>query len=366
MTNFWRGKEGAVTLTDLDDPFATPAESRVSTRSEIITGGRYRLPNLDGSPRKGGWQRVTNLVGAFSDQYGLRMWEIEQGLRGVAWDHTLYTEMVDSFAQEMDKDTRRAWVSDFLERAKDSAKANAGRDFGNHRHAVVELHHAGLPLGVQNSLSRRHVKLYADALVRHRLQAMPGMQERRVLVESLEACGTLDNILTDMVTGLLHIGDLKTQKRFWTWLEIAAQEACYANADAIWDAEAGCWVEMPKVSRDVGMVLWMPREHPSGEPQVDIYEVDIKAGWETAKLAYRVVKDRAAGKRARNPRGWLRPAPPMTDLERYAALFAGVDSMAEGRSLVAEARRKGVWCTELADCARLALQRIQGLTSTKN
>ena len=360
---------------DIDDPFATPDESRVTARADVISRGRYMLPRRDGSKKPRGWQRVSNLVSAFSDQFGLRMWEIEQTLRGVSASHELYTELRDVDLDGMDKDARKLWVERFMERCKSAAMADIGARFGNHRHAVVEGLHAGLPLGVQNSYTRRHLSLYQASLIRNRLRVLEGMQERRILVESLEVVGTLDNILEDMLTGLLHIADLKTQRKFWTWLEISAQLACYAHGDAMWDNETGTWVDMPKLDLSVGMVLWMPRippclfgctgtcDHAPGEPIVDVYEVDIVRGWETAKLARQVVLDRAQAKNASDPRGWIRQAAPISATERYAALFAACDSVAEGRALVAEVKAKGLWGPALADAASMAKDR---LTSTKN
>jgi hypothetical protein len=357
-----------------DDPFALPAESRVAARQDVIQRGRYMLPNRDGTKKARGFQRVSNLVSAISDQFGLRMWEIEQTLRGVSASHALYQELRDKDLDGLEKDARKAWVEGFMERCKTAAEADHGARFGNHRHAVVEGLHAGLPLGIQNSYTRRHLSLYTEALIRNHLRALPAMQERRILVESLGVVGTLDNVVEDMLTGLLHIADLKTQRRFWTWLEISAQLACYANADAMWDNELGQWVDMPAVTREVGMVLWMPRvppcaygctqtcEHPAGEPRVDVYEVDIAAGWETAQLCYRVVRDRAQAKNSTAPRGRIRLAAPIGETERYAAMFAAADSVAEGRALVAEVKRKGLWGPVLGDAAKSAHER---LTSTK-
>ncbi|HTK63993.1 MAG TPA: hypothetical protein VL595_16515, partial [Pseudonocardia sp.] len=371
---------------DIDDPFATPSQAKVSHRGEIITGGRYRLPHRDGTHKKRGWMRVTNLVSAYSDQFGLRMWEIEQVLLGLAANvdpvalmSALYVELLDARLGEKTRDERREWVEGFIERCKDVSGGNAGAQYGTHRHAVVEAHHAGLPLGYQTPATRRQISLYASTLERNKLVALPGMQERRVLIESLEAVGTLDNILQDLITKLLLIGDLKTQKKFWTFLEIGAQFACYANADAMWDETEGKWKDMPKVSRDVGLVLWMPRpvcpevdcgktlpcpDHPGPdpEPHVDIYEVDLVAGWATARRAYEVVRDRAEARAKNTPRAWLRPAPPVTLIEQYAARFAAVESKAEGSALVAEASRAGVWGDILAECARKAAERLLTVT----
>lgn len=361
------------TVTFPPDPFADPADVLAEKRARIISAGRYRLPDRDGNPKRYGWQRVTNLVGAYADQYGLRLYEIGAVLEGLKAAPRLFEEVMRTPFEMMTKAQRRTWVEKFTERAKEAARANEGMHFGNLRHAQVEEDHAGeMPFAAPDAYARQHLSLYRAALVRNRLRALPGMQERRVLISELDAIGTLDNVLEDLVTHLLHIADLKTIKRFWSFLEIAAQLACYAHAEAMWqptegsdDPLSGRWVDMPPVNLELGLVLWMPREpvdalkEPDWEPHVDVYEVDIAAGWETAKLARKVVLDRSAAKRKGNPRGWLRAAPPVTEVEKYAARIAAVETLPEGSRLVAEAKKAGVWCDLLADEARVAIERIK-------
>jgi hypothetical protein len=354
------------------DPFATEAEAAPPARKqrqEIITGGRYRLPNRDGSHHKGGWQRVSNRVSAFADQFGLRLWEIEQVVLAVKTDPRLIAEIDLPFLTNLPKDERREWIAFFLEKCKAISKGNEGSLFGNTRHAQVEADHESLPIPADDAYARRHLHLYRSALVRNALRAVPGMQERRVLIERMEIIGTLDNILEDLVSDCLRIGDLKTQKRFWTWLLVAAQLAAYANGDAMWESandpenpRAGRWVDMPKVDKEIGLILWMPREpvnpEEPWEPHVDVYEVDLVAGLKTLELCALVVADRQAAKQAHNPRAWLRKAPVATETEKYAARFAAVSTVAEGRALVAEARAKGVWSPILEDEAIAAKKRI--------
>lgn len=369
-------------MTDVIDPWATPEDVAVRPREDakrrIITAGRYRLPNRDGSKKSGGWQRVTNLVSAFSDQFGLRMWEFEQMMTAAYLDtDRVLADLrltMDAMSKMTEKKDRRFAVEAFVDRCKDIAGGNAGTAFGNLRHALVEADHLALPMGAPDAYAREHLALFRSALVRNRLVRLEGMAERRVLIEELDAIGTLDAILNDLVRNVWTVGDLKTQKRFWTWLEIAAQEACYANAVAMWessndpaDATAGRWVDMPPVSKEIAHVLWMPREpvdplaEPDWRPHVDVYEVDIVAGWKTAKLAREIVIDRAGGKAAKSPRAWLRHAPDVTLTEQYAARFAAVDTAAEGRALVAECKRVGVWSVVLADEAARAKSRIEKL-----
>lgn len=342
----------------LEDPFALPAASRVTDRESILRHGRYMLPWKDGTHKSRGFMRVSNLVSAYSDQFALRLWEIGEVLQGVAMDPALYATVLAACLPDMDRVERKAWVERFIEHAKEASGGNRGSKHGTAMHGSVEVLHAGLPYGHFSSGTRRALSLYAAALVRNHLRALPGMQERRVLVESLEVVGTLDNILEDVLTGGLYIGDLKTQRKFWTFLEIAAQFACYAHGDAMWDEKAGCWVGMPPVNQDIAMALWVPRRDDGEEPIAEVWEVDIVAGWKTARQALEIVRDRAAAKSESKPRGWLRAAAPASAYEVWAARFAGVDTVADGRRLVAEAQEAGVWDAAMARAAQAAYDRI--------
>lgn len=337
-------------MLDTDDPFALPVQL-----TEVLRNGRYMLPWKDGSKKSRGFMRTSNLVSAYSDQFALRLWEIGEVLQGVAVDPALYATVLAAKLPEMSKADRRKWVEVFIEHAKEASGGNAASKHGTQRHAAVEELHAGLPIQHHNAGTRQGLSLYAAALKRHGLRALDGMQERIVLVEALEVCGRLDNILTDGTISV--IADLKTQRRFWTWLEIKAQQSVYAHGDAMWDAAAGRWVDMPPVSQEVAAILSMPRTEPGEEPRVDIWEVDIVAGWKTAQRAYEVVKDRAMAKSVK-PGAWLRPAPPVTEVEVYAARYAAVDTLAEGRALYEEIVSKGLWCDALAESARMAYARV--------
>lgn len=356
----------------MEDPFATGDDiagvALMAKRNAIISAGRYRLPDLDGSKKTGGWQRVTNLVKAITDQFSLRVWEIEQIMIAVHVDaDAVLRDLRLTLAAVQGKDypTRRAEIEEFVNRCKDISGGNEGAKFGNARHELVEADHLAIPAAMPDSFAREHLSLFKSALLRNELERVPGLAERRVVIPEFDAIGTLDAVLIDLRTKGLHIGDLKTQKKFWTWLEIAAQLACYARAVAMWEPAGtanpreGRWVDMPKVSLDVAHVLWMPKEHPSGVPAVDVYEVDIQAGYKTAQLAREVVLDRRGGKSAKKPRAWLREAPSVTETERYAARFAAVSTREEGAALVKECKEKRVWNVILAEEAQTAAKRLE-------
>lgn len=337
----------------MDDPFATVDDSTPPAKgTALITGGRYRLPNRDGSHHPGGWMRVSNLVSAYVDQYALRQWEQRQMMIAIRASHELYTELLEATSEQL---ADPYWDEQFLEKCKRVAGGSAGAEHGTQRHNEVEALHRGDDTRLYPSEVRRMLALYSSTLERHKLVPLSGMQERRVLVSALGAVGTLDNVVQD--TGMFPVldnlvADLKTQRQFWEFLYIGAQLATYAHGEAMWDPVTGVWVDMPPVRQDVALVLWMPR----GATTVDVLEVDIVKGWATAQRAYKVVQDRQEAKKG--GRAWLRPAPPVTDVERYAAMFAGVDSHAEGRALVDECKRRGIWCDALADSAKLAVDRL--------
>ena len=359
--------------SDPFDDFATPTPKQEGP----LRRGRYHLPKLDGSHQPRGWMRVSNLVSAYSDQYALRVWEHLEVLKAVVQDpHLLDTFSLAQLKQLATRDfgDRKEFVEAWLTRAKAVSGGDAGTKFGTQRHHAVEGLHAGLPAARHDAGTRRHLALYESALERNGLVALPDMQERIVHVPVLEVCGRIDNILAQPCTDCDEdtncsscfnarwtnpvIADLKTQRKFHSWLEIGAQFACYANAEAMWDGDRGVWVDMPHVSRDVALALWMPRETEDGEPRVDVWEVDIRKGWKTAQRAYEVVQDRAEAKSVNGGRAWLRPAPPVTEVERYAARYAAVDSLTEGRELSVEIRSKGLWCEPLALAANKAFERL--------
>ena len=360
----------------MTDPFLT-LPSQVVPAPQMVTGGRYRLPNRDGSAHKGGWTRATNLASAISDTKALGDWECRMTLLGVreallqlyrVGPLQLPAELWSLLTmpiEDMTPGEVRSGLMTLVEQFKALAKAELGAKRGNLAHNMVEGHHAGLPPGPDippETLDK--LPDYVTKLQIHKLQALPGMQERQVMVESLNAVGTLDNILRDLCQHAGpdsmsdYIADLKTQKRFWSWLEICCQLALYAHGDAMWDPRAARWVDMPPVNQERALVAWMPWEHPSGDPQVDIYEVDIVKGWGALQVAFQAYNLRAEAKRKGDPWGWVRPAPRVGLLEAYGARLRDVSTRAEASAVYQEASAAGVWGEELEQVAREILPRL--------
>ena len=348
-----------MTLTLDPDPFATPEDTKLTRK--VVEGGRYRLPYRDGSHKPRGWMRATNLVSAFSDQKRLQDWQIRTAFAGLVADRSLYDElcaMILRIGMEAeDLKAAQDQILELAERAKDAAGGGRGRDRGNRIHEITEYEWRGEPgPWVVSADERQIIRLFAKALADAQLSPIPGYQERIVLVESVEACGKFDTLLRDLVSGLIHVGDTKTQKKFWTFQEVEAQLALYAHADAFWNPERGAWEDVPvEIDRTRGAVAWCPaptEDRP--EPFVEIKALDLERGWDTVQLAYRNVLRRAECKSARQEisGGTWRP---VTDVERFAALLRQIESREEGSRVYREAVAAGAWCPELEQVAALRL-----------
>jgi hypothetical protein len=333
--------------------------------AKLVTGGRYRLPNRDGSHRPGGWMRTTNLVSAYSDTRRLALWQARMILIGLRDRQDIFEELCSTPLERMDTDAARKALEDLAADAQSAARADVGRRRGDARHSMVQhLYEHDQVIGTWEM--REHLDMYLKALDAHHLQAVPGLCERVIICEELGCAGRFDNVFEDLDTGTLHIGDLKTQRMFWTLLEIEAQFAVYAHADAMWDAERGMYVDMPPVSRELGFAVHMPQA-PDDDGRlrpVEVLNIDLVEGWRTAHRALQNVKDRARARSAAYLRAAVRPLPApveavLSTVEAYAARFAVVGTPAEGSALVSRAKADGVWGPELAGCAASAAQRLR-------
>lgn len=335
----------------------------------LVTGGRYRLPNRDGSHHPGGWMRVSNLAAALSDQRALMIWEAERILLGFRARPDLLDELTVMDVYAMEPAVLRKELARLVDRAKEYARADEGARRGNARHTMVHRwHEAGVESGTP--AMRAQLSSYREILDAHGLVAVPGLQERVVIIEELNAAGRFDTALYDKINdGKIRIGDLKTQRAFWSLMEVRAQLAMYAHADALWDEERSCYVEAPDFDQELGHVMWMPKDRPEDWPadhayDVQVLDIDLVKGWSTARRAFEICQDRSEAKSAATLRGMFRPLPAgvsvvMRSVETYAARFLECSTLEDGSRLVAEARADGLWGPELADAARRAAERIK-------
>lgn len=280
--------------------------------------GRYRLPHPV-TGKVAGRTRVTTFAKSISDTYTLNAWQMRMAMKGLTMRPDLYALVAATPIDDRDK------LNALAEDAKEAASARAAANLGTAFHAFAEQadRDGEIPMVMPPDLARiLHAR--QAALAKHRIVMVPDMIERTVWVPGFEIVGTFDRWawVDHPSGGNLHPGDTddpgeivddKTGRDLtYGQGEIAVQLSCYANATHVLNREifwedwrrltagmrAGsapkvmpvrCWEPMPPTRRDRAIVIHAPvkqaQDNPTAPPVVTIFEVDIRQGWEAAKLS---------------------------------------------------------------------------------
>ena len=273
--------------------------------------GRYHFPDPPGYKRaKGqrGFMRMTNLAAAFSDQIRLQLWRERMVLVGIREDEgLLFDELAAEALEQKTPEEAREWLQSFANRCADRAGAGVGARRGTARHLMVQnWMESGTITGHRRMILQLHSLL--EALERHHLEPVPGWAERFVCNPRYHVMGKLDMRVRDLDTGEEGVLDLKTQRSFWSYLEIAGQQFGYSDAKWAWEGPAndsGRWVPMPANNltglmpenrgKRVALLAHMPHEAGPGQLPVEIHEVSLEFGEQVLDTALRNVQLRSVG-----------------------------------------------------------------------
>lgn len=301
-------------MTD-DDLFdEAPGKVGLATGTYGLTdSGHYYMypppPGVEIPKGFKGWKRMTNLVGAFSDQKRLQdwlEWKTFMGLR--AADGLLVDEWMAEPVESLDEDGQRELVKKYGEIARQAAGAEAAARRGTARHLMMDSY-----------LSRGEIT-GTRAMQLQRSSAMEALERGQFDVLESEfrifhpACGgtigTSDVKVLHRPTGQVGILDWKTQARFWTFQEIAGQLYGYDSAPWTWVGPhtiEGTWTEQEPntltghpdgayAGRRVALVAHMPQHPGPGQLPVELLEVPLDYGRRVLEIAAANVELRSIGK----------------------------------------------------------------------
>lgn len=293
-----------------------------------VRQGRYRFPDPPGYVRpKGqaaGFMRMTNLSSAFSDQIRLQHWRERMLLLGLRLDEALFDELAAAPLETMDPAEAKAFLEDMASKAVQTAGGDRGARRGTARHVMLQT---ALETGVITGTRTMRLQLESlfEALERHHLEPLPGWSERRVCNTAYHVMGTLDMGVRCTLTGQIGILDLKTQRQFWSYLEICGQQEGYDGADWTWQGPpdpSGRWVPSPEWNmlgqpggpapgKRVALLAHMPKDPEGRMLPVEIHEVDLEFGQEVLDAALVNVRLRSRGQAQSEKRrvGGVRPVP---------------------------------------------------------
>ena len=252
--------------------------------------GQYLvLPPGTAKPR--GYIRATTITKTLDDGGGLLPWKATATMVGALRRQGLMARWQALMAQQPDP-----WYGSL--ESKTAAKklveecANAGgstdrADLGTALHAIIEqqlLGVAGTPLlqpGIQADIDAFKRATAGITFDRSFIEAM-------VVLDQYGVAGTADQLRTTVPGVGDVVSDLKTGADLrYSWQAIAMQLAIYAHADNVYaqgeaaDGSQDIRLPMPKISREVGLVIHLP----AGEGRCELHLVDLVAGWEAFERA---------------------------------------------------------------------------------
>lgn len=324
------------------DPFGQPNTFGIEENDTDIVNGRYSAPHPDTGKRKL-MTRVTTLARTIADTFLLEQWQ----QRAVAIGMAISPDLCD-LASSLTLDAAdRVAGNEVAEKAKERAKSSAGANKGTAFHNLCNQVDGGAPLSSIVLPERRaDVRAYRDMMDGYGMRTDPQYIERRIYVPQLcgnGVMGTFDRLVwcyepypeLSIEVGQLAIGDLKTAAKIeYGWGEIAIQLALYANATLIYDRRTRTYSPMPEVNRDVAYVMHLK----PGTQVCELYEINIRAGWEAVEVCLAV---REWNKRNDLARKIKPPAP------RYATLLANAESVEELSAIFWDAAGRDLWTEEL-------------------
>jgi hypothetical protein len=278
--------------------------------------GRYIFPAPPGypDPARTDWMRMTNLVGAFSDQKALQRWLDWKTFEGLREHEIIFDEWMAEPLNALDESHRMDLACEYAEIARQAARADEGARRGTARHQMMDTYFTtGEVTGTR--AMRAQLASLREALDRAGLDVLE--TERHVWHPAAGGTvGRLDLRVMCRRTGQAGITDLKTQARFWTLMEISGQLYGYESADWQWEGPLdarGRWVRPPVVDRLLGrpgtalegrpvaIVAHMPQEPGPDQLPVRLLQVPLDYGRRVLELAEQVVELRSAGRSASFP-----------------------------------------------------------------
>lgn len=240
--------------------------------------GRPLIAPLDGG-QDVAYTRVSTLAKAIDDTTNLTKWKCRKAVKGASMRPDLA-----SLAVALDPDVDKAKFNALVEQAMEAAGSGQAANMGTALHAFLEWADTpGFDTDTVPAEQRRHVANYIAA--RDAAGLTPMGMERFVVCDELKAAGTFDRLYFHPVHGIV-VGDIKTGSSAADFPHSTAMQiAVYAHS-VLYDVATAARTPIPGVNHGIGVLVHLDQN--TGE--CAIYELDIAAGWEAARLAVRVAE----------------------------------------------------------------------------
>lgn len=243
--------------------------------------GRYSLPDETGETV--GWTRATTFAATLAEAHGLRIWEQRQVVLGMGRRPDLVT-LASTIVGPEDKKALGEIVDSAHEAAGTQAKANRGTAVHS---AIQRVEQAPDYLTAINQVPaelRADVVGYFSAVNAGRLEIIPNLVERVVIIPEYRVAGTPDNYVR-CPDGKIRVLDKKTGNLDYADIEFAVQLALYANAKALRNYGTSTYEPLPEIATDYAIIAHVV----PGTGHTELKRVNIALGWAWARTCAEVM-----------------------------------------------------------------------------
>lgn len=251
----------------------------------------------DGYRRKDGlvaYGRASGFGKTIEDTYYLDKWVQRQVVRGMALDPSLApraAEIPDPDSDESQKKARNAALDKIVEDAKEAAGANVKSRLGTAIHLGTELVDKGESLEGQPPIIVDRANAYWKFCRENNI--VPTSVEVFGVQDDYQVAGTWDR--TGWWQRKHKIVDVKTSSSMdFAGIAFSVQLACYAHMVA-YDPATGARTPHEVMDLEEGVIIHVDRN--MGGP-VELYRVDLTAGWRWATLVNQISQARSDGRKA--------------------------------------------------------------------
>lgn len=242
-----------------------------------IPRDRHGRPLIKDGEKLVPYQRTSSFGSVLEDTYQLAKWQQRNVALGLVYAPSLYGQV----AAAGEQDTQR--LNLLCELAQEEAGSKEKAEYGTRIHELCEAVDKNWALSGLTHSEAADVAAYATAVADHELV----LAEKFTVQDTLKVAGTPDQIRT--FKGKHRVYDIKTGSVKYGMVKIAIQLAVYAHS-VLYDWKTETRTPYPvDVDLNEAIVIHLP----AGKGTAELLTVDIKEGWERAKLAKKVLEARS-------------------------------------------------------------------------
>jgi hypothetical protein len=232
------------------------------------------------------YTRVSTLAGALDDKGGLLDWSAATAALGVVRDPALYAQiahLASAHADPWNVPEAKRVLRPLVERAQQAAGAGEAAGMGTAFHGLTELVDTGNEPEYVPPQMVPWLDEYRGTMADWEILDT----ETFVVIDEVQAAGSMDRLLRHRATGRVVAADIKTGRQEPEYpMKCTIQVATYAHGQR-YDQRTGARAPLhPDIDLARGLMIHVPIR--AGRPRCVLYPLDLTAGWELAQLAVRV------------------------------------------------------------------------------